>query len=1718
MANNVSREGVSAALQIDDKILEQLERAQKSVTAMKEAADGIAASFSKVGAGIQELAQGIKGTGASLQAAVNEDGTLKSLSLIGEASDAAGKRGAAAGSTIEKAVEKAGAKIEKTRKKIAAGEMNLSNAMGLGENSISDLKKKITAVTRASEKLSSGLGSSYSSVNLKNVTGELDRLNNKLIAAQSGLSLTARAASRAGNILKQVFSTVLVSRFVQNVVQIRGEFEMAEKSLAIILKDAIQSREIFSEIQSIAVKSPFQVKDLVKQTKQLAAYRIESDKLVETTKMLGDIASGVGVDMNRLILAYGQVKAATYLKGTELRQFSEAGVNMLGGLADRFSEIQNRAVTTGEVLQMVSKRMVSFKDVDAVLRQQTEVGGTFYKMQEQQAATIQGRISNIRDKLDIMFNEIGKSSQGMITFVLNAIDTIIQHYGILESMLTSGTVFAAVLAIFGGVRKINGALDAMQATIRMIKTQGFIEAIFSDLAVGGPIVAGITALAAILFVIIRHTNQLRIELKKMAKESEEDTKAQLLRLEQLTGVIRDTTRSTEERNKALEKLRDEFGNVLPLEHENITTIQEGGDKYKEYAAAIRESNAELLKEKEILAVREKREKKAGKEAEKVANAFGYLYTFAKNAGAEADYLLDKYNLLPEIYSDVQKRILDGTIKDVDEATREIIRMLEDAYGAEQGLTERFLSGSQSGKWAFNNAKSQVKKIFRDNGLIETINDNFAASLDFGAAGSKLADEMKQAFGALYQGDDPSLKLAADAAGRQYIEEFRAAIENSTKRDGTPLEAALTETQKTNLNRTLNSLASSLLSPLETAINRVFDTINTEFPNLPQKFGIGDMAQREGEDMEAFIKRLKEMKEEADAALNAFRNFKPGVLASPADVFGMTEQQAKDISDAISRAIPLFQQFAKSMADSAAVSAQKTATREFLTSLKSANKEMEKLDETGKKMFTQRLRILAKEAGIALPVKFEPDTASFEEFSKKYLGKLSEKERIEVQLEWNRNDLASEVSSFASQIKDLWDRYDNAKKLEAWGFTASDGQTAAQVLSELDALEQKLMASEAKDKVDLAKDIAEKRLQITRNEQEEAAKIAYEANKKALDKIGQAYQTMRENLAKIETLDQPQETIDEAKANQIKKSMQEVADAQWDAYKSTEMYAIAFGNLEGMSKGALTGIREGLVAWSKYAKDALQPTEYQAIIKQIRKVDELLMVEKTKTITGAIARAFKEVSEAGRAMDDVREAEKAFVAANRELIEAQESAAAYAAIDAAEKSEESHRNLADAEEREKKAQEELTAATENYAKAQTNVTSKLNVAKNRLSQAKELFDAYSNTLSQTINFVDDLADSFGMVLSDEASAALKGAEQGFALVGSAIAIAESAMTAYTIATKIAEGATESLLALWWPLLAVVVAVGAAVAVFKARDAAFAKQVETHKENVEKLEKAYERLEKAMDKALDLSDANQYYAEMTANIAKQRQELNEAIAANDKRKQTDEVRKETEDLQEQLLKLDDQIEETKDQWYELMGAPTDYQGLASDWASDWLSAFKETGDGLDSLKENFSELYENLVVGQLWSQVMGPKIAELKKIIDDAYLDKMLTESEAATIRAFESILATGNEEMKDVTRRLGITAGQYKGDTLQRGLETVTEQTASALESILNSTRYDVSDTNARIARLEVGIIGEGENTILSHLRSQTRYLADIARIASAVFYPGGHSHGAGALKVVADIN
>lgn len=301
---------------------------------------------------------------------------------------------------------------------------------------------------------------------------KLDNLNTRIRQHNKNIERATSATKEHNNVLSAVgrgvaaaFSVQALRGYVNQMIKVRGEMELQQRSIQAILQNKDAANEVWQKTIDLAVRSPFRIKDLVTYTKQLAAYRVESDKLFETNKMLADVSAGLGVDMQRLILAFGQVKAANFLRGTELRQFTEAGIPMLDELAKHFNDMNNTALTSADVFEMISKRMVLFEDVEAVFERMTSAGGTFYRMQEIQSETLRGQISNLKDSVDIMLNSMGKEMDGTLKTSVKAVKLLVDNYEKVIPILKTSIVLFAIyktnaLWAARSITTMKGAWDA----------------------------------------------------------------------------------------------------------------------------------------------------------------------------------------------------------------------------------------------------------------------------------------------------------------------------------------------------------------------------------------------------------------------------------------------------------------------------------------------------------------------------------------------------------------------------------------------------------------------------------------------------------------------------------------------------------------------------------------------------------------------------------------------------------------------------------------------------------------------------------------------------------------------------------------------------------------------------------------------------------------------------------------------------------------------------------------------------------------------------------------------------------------------------------------------------------------------------------------------------------------------------------------------------------
>lgn len=574
------------------------------------------------------------------------------------------------------------------------------NALTLAERRGSEgqrIRAEYEALRKEAGNLNNSLARLYSE-SQKAASGQ------KGLAAQFGLvnkelTLQSRLMSNVKTLFTTYVSIFAVKSFIQNLAQVRGEFENQQIALRAILRDAEAADKIFSQIKSFAVVSPFEFKDLVGYAKQLSAFQVPVNELFETTKRLADVSAGLGVGMDRIILAYGQVRSAAVLRGQELRQFTEAGIPLVDELAKKFSELEGRVVSAGDVFEKISNRMVSFEMVKEIFEDMTNEGGMFYMMQEKQAESLKGKIANLADAYDIMLNDIGQANDGILKGGVEGIAALMQNWEkvwkVLKSLIIGYGTYKTVIIAVNVAQKANIGLNVVSNFIQMSKVMSIAtkqtnlfataQNILNKTLLSNPYTAIAVALGTIVGSLILFSKETetvtdRIEKLEQSTQIFTDSGTKIDKLISNYEELSSKTDRTDSENKKLTVTMNELNNVVPNvaksfdEYGNVLDINI--EKVKQFTEAERKANKQRLEENLVSSEQDiENLKKAINERTKILSMGGQMVTKTQYAGettvsyeiwealdsSKRNEILDSLKNLRETLSKVESKAYDAKV-------------------------------------------------------------------------------------------------------------------------------------------------------------------------------------------------------------------------------------------------------------------------------------------------------------------------------------------------------------------------------------------------------------------------------------------------------------------------------------------------------------------------------------------------------------------------------------------------------------------------------------------------------------------------------------------------------------------------------------------------------------------------------------------------------------------------------------------------------------------------------------------------------------------------------------------------------------------------------------------------------------------------------------------------------------------------------------------------
>lgn len=547
---------------------------------------------------------------------------------------------------------------------------------------------------------------------------------------QNAVHQTAERVEKDGKSIDDVISNIQnsmniaiggwsIGKFVNQMMQVRGQFQQTEMAFKTMLQSEEKADALMKQLIRTAAVTPFGVEDVTEGAKQLLAFNVAAEDVNKTLIELGDVAAGMGMNLKDLVMLYGTTIAKGKMDTMDLYQFLNRGIP----IADEIAKVMGLDVTNAieEVQKQIKAGKVTSDIFIQAMQSMTAEGSKFGGLMEAQSKTITGQISNIEDAIEQMFNELGKSQEGVINTGLGVVSTLVENWE------TVGKVVMTVVAAYGAYKAVVITMIALEkARIAIGSAQAFLSLARSISSAKDAMLLFNMATSANPLGLLLGTVAAGITLFSVFGGSAEDastttnkfgddaTKASS-RVESLLDVIKALGDKTNEQAKKSKAYKDAVNELSTIYAEYGITI----DKIKED-----ESNLVDVKQQEI-------------------DKSNELIEQIKLESAERN----RANAISQVNDDYNKKIT--------EAQEDLLKNLKDAYGNEgRGISLKIQDLV---------SEEELKKLAQYRNDMRTLNKDTAeynASLQgYLALRKKLADEAaKAAVGFGKQSDEARLEM------------------------------------------------------------------------------------------------------------------------------------------------------------------------------------------------------------------------------------------------------------------------------------------------------------------------------------------------------------------------------------------------------------------------------------------------------------------------------------------------------------------------------------------------------------------------------------------------------------------------------------------------------------------------------------------------------------------------------------------------------------------------------------------------------------------------------------------------------------------------------------------------------------------------------------------------------------------------------------------------
>ncbi len=1470
---------------------------------------------------------------------------------------------------------------EEEKSRISQGGQNYEKAMAMGNKSIQERIEKLKALQIVQRNLSTD-DANYAA-KLATVNKEMASLKKaNADAISSGVQLqkvNSGLMESFKNLGKRVlFYAALgaITGFVKSLMDVRGQYELLERSIGAVLNDFEKGSQIFREQQTLALKSPFTVIDLASTTKMLAAYNFEAEELVDVSKRIADISAALGVPMERLTYNLGQIRAQTVLTARDARDFANAGLSITSELAKMYTEQEQRIVSVGDVMDRMSNKMVSFTDVMKVLNRYTDEGGMFYDFQAKQAETLAGKLSNLTDAYDFMLNEIGKEHQGILTGSISVVQKLFENWRAVSSALT--VVISTI-----------GAYKAMQALANIETLNGTRLTIKQTLAEVARARATQGTAAATL-AAARAQGVLNRALAFVAANPYAAVAAGAVALLTTFAILLPKAKSVEEQIEGL----DEASTHLKKSFENLSNVEDLISQYDNLQKTIRttqetidayaDSSEKSAKNNKDLETAVNSNKEAHNQLDKVMsklvdattpaiiskmNEYGKILGINTKAAREFAEALSQSNIkgTEQQLSELEKR-RDQLITDIAKQSQLYNKGLVEVVAGMAGEIYTRPASEKEEKAAFENLQKMQKELASINASIQKANDSLSGLKEPTDDETKALSKWQAIVDDITSKNERIgniFKFKEDEGIFDYTDRLKKEYKELKKQEDLINEGLLVDDESKEWTQQRIKMVREIANSLRINLTSQKDLNKSkkeEMDLLKQQIKLVDDIQKK------FLQLVKDTgnityaaEKVKEAYQDLFDNAFKGVSVDINDLITFDKGSAPKFYNKIAETL-------KSPEAKQLVAGKKAQSEiEYSISINSASVALAK----------------RKIEGMFQGYELELDIENAGQFGSLFAGLFEydpvSLEQLEADVNATLNSLREKVSSFQEEqetLQDLINKNPNDERVKSWQ-------------SSLDTL--------VKNESDASKAIEDiqKRLSDT-------IKKAALDDFKNFQSIADKYAEMEDKIAEVER----KRLEDQASISN------RVADATSDLAKLELQLSVT------ESPDVRAEIESEIEEIQNFINEKA-PKLSLAVDTGAEQEKTKIAFEEWKNTSNAWEKSFQDLNAISTvSLNNMIDEIERFAVANRANMPINEYKELMARIKA--------------------------------LKTEVNSRNPFALLADQVKILKDNFEGLDGKFKSTVEYVGQLGlsvSSIGNIF--EQMGFSEGVSDTISTIGEAIQGASQAAQgiAQIAGGDILGGTINTLGGIWQGVSAI----------FNAGNKKITREVEKSERRVKQLENAYKNLERAVDKSMGKAEISAQKAAI-ANQKAQLAEVQRQLQLEKSRKKKNRDQDKIIELEGQVTDLQNAIDDaTTNIVNTLLG--TDVKSAAESFADSWISAWKEGTDTMANLEESFDDLITNMIVKSLASEIVGQRLKSMFAMVQRFTEENSaggvgITTEEAKQIADLgKELIPLINEDLKNLMGQLGIEFGSGVKDaalsSLQKGISSVTEETAGAIEAYLN---------------------------------------------------------------------